>query len=694
MPHAEAYEDRPVTDLYRVGSAMAAKLERLGVVSIKDLLFHLPYRYEDRTRIAPLNTVVAGTSALVAGRIVKVDVRFRGRRALIVQIDDGTGRLAMRLFHFSSAQQRQLEAGKWLRCYGEVRGAGHALEMVHPEYSVLHSEPGANAGSTLTSIYSLTEGLTQGQLRSLIAGAAESARGRLPELIPQSELNRLTFPDLDAALEIAHAPPLDEVDLDEGAWNSPAMRRLAFEELLSNQLARRWLKRRRQKFTAPAMNPAGDLSHRLRASLPFEPTRAQRLAIREIIGDLRKPVPMLRLVQGDVGSGKTLVAAAAAAWAVDAGYQFAMMAPTELLAEQHMKSFTQWFAPLGVDVLILTGGLSAKDRRLTQSSIEAGNADIVVGTHALFQSDIRFKKLGLVVVDEQHRFGVGQRYALREKGVIEDQVPHQIIMTATPIPRSLAMTFYADLDVSSIKELPPGRTPPQTRMTSSNRRGQVIEQVRRICAGGGQAYWVCPFIDKSEFLDVEAAADMEETIRRALPEFSVALVHGRMKGSDRDRIMDSFRAGDVHVLVATTVIEVGVDVPNASLMIIENAERLGLAQLHQLRGRVGRGSDRSHCVLIHSNRLSSMAKERLAVMLETNDGFKIAETDMRLRGAGELLGTRQTGAKMFRVADLPRDVGLIPDVGETAGVILDRHPELVRPLIRRWMPNDGNYGDV
>ncbi len=694
MPQAEAIEDQPVTSLYRVGGSLAAKLQRLGIHSIKDLLLHLPYRYEDRTKFLPLKSVASGQAALVAGRIMDVDLKFGGRRSLMVRISDGTGELSMRLFHFSKPQRQQLENGRWLRCYGEVRRRGKSLEMVHPEYSILQYEPGPNKNAALTPIYPLTEGLTQANLRSIIKTAMERAHERLPELIPASELGRLDYPGLEQALLAVHAPPAEQFNAVEEIWTAPAMRRLAFEELLSNQLARRWQKLRREKLSAPAMIPRGDLSRRLHDSLSFAPTNSQRQCIRQIISDLRNAVPMMRLVQGDVGSGKTLVAAAAAAWTVDSGYQFAIMAPTELLAEQHFKSFAQWFAPLGIEVLLLSGGLSAKQRRLTQQAIEVGNADIVVGTHALFQENVAFCKLGLAVIDEQHRFGVGQRYALREKGVVEGQVPHQLIMTATPIPRSLAMTFYADLDVSSITELPPGRKPAITRLMSSDLRQRVIDQVRQFCSSGGQAYWVCPFIDKSEHSGIEAATDMEGMISQALPEFNVGLVHGRLKGVERDAVMSKFRAGEVQVLVATTVIEVGVDVPNAGLMVIENAERLGLAQLHQLRGRVGRGASQGRCVLMHSNRLSSMAKERLSVMLETSDGFKIAETDMRLRGVGELLGTRQTGVRMFRVADLPRDLDLIPQVGRTASVILAHHPKMMRQLIQRWMPNEGHYGDV
>ncbi len=687
------YEEQPVTTLYRVGTALAGKLEKLGISSIKDLLLHLPYRYEDRTKILPIDGVSIGLPALVVGQVIDVKVTFARRRNLITTFDDGSGEMVMRLFHFSVSQQRDLQPGKWLRCYGEVRRGSSGLEMIHPHYSVLSHKPTASDDATLTPIYPLTEGLTQNNLKNIIKTAIDNSKGKIPELLPQSELNRLHLPDINVAIEFVHAPPVDALHGEDNR-DIPAMRRLIYEELLSNHVARRWMKKRRQDFTAPVMEPAGDLSSRLRKSLKFEPTNSQRSVIREIIQDLRNQSPMLRLVQGDVGSGKTLVAAAAAAWAVDSGYQFVIMAPTELLAEQHLKSFVDWFSPLGIDVLLLTSSLKAKERRLTQTAIETGNANIVVGTHALFQENVKFKKLGLIVVDEQHRFGVDQRFALREKGVVETQVPHQLIMTATPIPRSLAMTYYADLDVSSITEMPPNRIPPMTKLVSAQRRREVIERVRRACRNGAQAYWVCPFIEKSEHYNIEAAVETEKLINSAMPDLRVGLVHGRVKGTQRDRIMNQFRKRQIDVLVATTVIEVGVDVPNATMMVIENSERLGLAQLHQLRGRVGRGASQAQCILMFQGRLGKVAKERLKVMIDTTDGFKIAETDMQIRGAGDILGTRQTGVKMFRIAEFPRDVDMIQDVRETAQLILNRHSNLIRPLIRRWMPNYGNYGDV
>lgn len=687
-------ESQQVTVLYRVGPSVAAKLAKIQITRVRDLLFHFPYRYQDRTRIFPLGSLQVGTSAVVAGRIQKVQVRSGYRRSLVVNIEDDTGLLTIRLFHFNNNQMEKLKNGAWLRCFGEVRIGHRCLEMIHPEYSVWQSEPPTDLESTLTPVYPLTEGIGQAFMRSLVQSALKTCNGRIKEWVPPEESSRLQLDPLDAALNRVHKPPkeqtLDKFELhkDEG------FQRLIFEELLSHQVARRWLKQKRHKNYAAAMQPDGDLSQRLASSLSFEPTQAQRQVIRETIADMRQSTPMLRLIQGDVGSGKTLVAAAAAAWAVDSGYQVAIMAPTELLAEQHLQTFLEWFTPLEVKVVLLTGRLSANDQRNALADIRKGTAGIVVGTHALFQEAVKFKKLGFIVVDEQHRFGVSQRYALREKGMAGENVPHQLIMTATPIPRSLAMTFYADLDVSSIRELPPGRIPVHTSAVADNERHRVVQQVKETCSAGRQVYWVCPLIDKSDYFEVESAVEKEVEVRNALPDLRVGLLHGRIKSLERDKIMEKFRSGQIDILVATTVIEVGVDVPNANLMIIENAERLGLAQLHQLRGRVGRGTDQANCILLYRKPLSKIAEERLSTLLRTNDGFEIAETDMKLRGAGELLGTKQTGAQLFRIADLPRDMEFVEEVGKTADVIINRYPENIQPLIQRWLPAEGEYGDV
>ena len=688
-------EELPVTELHRVGSKLASLLERIGIIQVKDLLFHLPYRYQDRTRTVPLDSLIIGQTMLVSGRIITVRVQFGRRRSLIVKIDDGTGNMCMRLFHFSNRQKESLERAAWLRCFGEVRWMRANYEMVHPEYSFFDHSPAAVQGDSLTPVYRLTEGVGQALMRATVNSALKLSKDQeVLELLPPQALEARQLPDLKAALEYVHAPPSEKFKLREEQQKEPAIQRLIFEELVAFQIARRQHKRLRQSVKAPQMEPSGELSRRLKESLTFKPTESQRKVIHEILADLKRSMPMLRLVQGDVGSGKTLVAAAAAAWVVESGFQAAIMAPTELLAEQHLKSFVDWFVPLGIDVQVLTGRLPAKERRNVEHAVQWGGANIVIGTHALFQEGVGFKNLGLVVTDEQHRFGVGQRYAFRKKGVMKEQVPHQLVMTATPIPRTLAMTFYADLDVSSITELPPGRIPVRTEIIPSSKRSHVIGMVERLCASGQQAYWVCPIIEKSEVLDAESAEEAEKFVKEALPGRRVALIHGRLKSVKRDQIMTDFRKGKIDVLVATTVIEVGVDVPNASLMVIESSERLGLSQLHQLRGRVGRGLKEARCVLLFKTDLSEMANKRLTVMQESNDGFKIAETDLKLRGAGELLGTRQTGAQLFRIAELPRDMEMITDVNQVAELIMDKHPDYIQPLIRRWTVREGGYSAV
>jgi len=688
-------EDSPVSQLPRVGPKLNSLLEKIGITQIKDLLFHLPYRYEDKTRAVPLGSVVAGKRMLVMGQITKVTERFSGRRSLVVDIRDETGSISMCLFHFNMRQRENLERANWIRCYGELRPSRYKLQMIHPEYTVFDTKPRLPDNDQLTPVYRRADGISQYLIRTIVKSSlVVSQKQALQELLPDEVLEANRLPDIHSALQYVHAPPVQSAVFGTVDHNVPAMRRLIFEELVSFQIARKRQKLLRQSSNAERMSPRGDLSSRLKQSLPFEPTGSQIKVIREIIADLKSARPMLRLVQGDVGSGKTLVAMAAAAWVVDSQYQAAVMAPTELLAEQHHKTFTQWFLPLGVEVQLLVGRLSAKERRLVTHAAKHGSANIVVGTHALFQEGVEFKKLGLVVVDEQHRFGVGQRYALREKGITDTMVPHQLVMTATPIPRTLAMTFYADLDVSSITEMPPGRVPVQTAVMPASKRSRVLTMVRNLCATGQQAYWVCPIIDKSETIEAQAAVEAHQYVTDALEGYSVGLIHGRLKSKDRDRVMDSFRKGKIQVLVATTIIEVGVDVPNATLMVIESSDRLGLAQLHQLRGRVGRGSKQSRCVLMHKDDPSRIARERLSVMQESSDGFKISEIDLKLRGAGELLGTRQSGAQLFRIAELPRDMELIDEVNQAATLILDKNPALATPLIRRWTPKDGDYSSV
>ena len=688
-------EEYPVTELQRVGPKLASTLEKLGIFQIKDLLLHVPYRFQDKTRTVPIQSLVNGEFALVVGKITSVQEMTRYRRSLIVQFRDESARMSMRLFHYSYKQKMMLERASWIRCFGEARLSKQGFEMVHPEYLVFDNPPPEPEGDRLTPVYRLTEGISQTVMRNLVKQAFEYCKRRsIPDLLPEQVVERHELVDMEGALEEIHTPRIDQFGLAYRDATQPAMRRLIFEELVSFQIAHRQQKRLRQAADASPMQPQSDLSKRLRDSLKFTPTNSQRQVIREILADLRTATPMLRLVQGDVGSGKTLVAAAAAAWVVDSGHQVAIMAPTELLAEQHTKSFYEWFAPLGIEVLVLTGRLTAKVRKQVERAIKSGQAKIVIGTHALFQEAVKFKQLGLVIVDEQHRFGVGQRFALREKGRADEQVPHQLVMTATPIPRTLAMAFYADLDVSSITELPPGRIPVKTEVMSSDSRDRAIAKIESLCELGQQAYWVCPIIDKSEVLDVESAVEAEKFVKKALPNRRVALIHGRLKSDLRDQVMKQFRSGGIDVLVATTVIEVGVDVPNASLMVIESAERLGLAQLHQLRGRVGRGASQAMCVLVYKGSLSEMARKRLQVMQRTTDGFRIAEKDLELRGAGELLGTRQTGAQMFRIAEFPRDRELLEEVIEVANLILDEHPVLAPPLIRRWTMRDGQYSAV
>jgi len=675
---------------------MAEKLEHLGITSLQDLLFHLPLRYQDRTRVVPIGSLRPGDEAVVEGEVQLSEIKFGRKRMLLTRISDGTGSLTLRFFHFSNAQKEALSRGTRLRCYGEARKGNLTLEMIHPEFRRLSDESLEAVEEYLTPIYPATEGLQQLGLRRLVSQAVERlARGTiaLQELVPAPSLPKGLPPLREAVLTLQRPPPDIALSaLSEG--EHPAQQRLAFEELLAHQLSLRQLRAAMTRHPAPPLDGPAELVERYRQQLPFPLTGAQQRVSEEIRRDLLQPTPMQRLVQGDVGSGKTVVAALAALQAVGSGFQAAVMAPTELLAEQHYRNFQQWLEPLGIEVAWLTGRLKAKARREMLAAIEGGSAAVVVGTHALFQEEVNFDRLGLVIIDEQHRFGVHQRLALREKGVQEGVHPHQLIMTATPIPRTLAMTAYADLDLSVIDELPPGRTPVETVAIGDSRRDEVIARVAAACDEGRQAYWVCTLIEESESLQAQAAEETEALLRELLPQLRIGLVHGRMKAADKERLMGAFKAGELDLLVATTVIEVGVDVPNASLMIIENAERLGLAQLHQLRGRVGRGSTRSSCVLMYHAPLSKLARERLAVMRETNDGFVIARKDLEIRGPGEVLGTRQTGMLQLRIADLQRDQRLLPAVARAAEQLLQQQPQCVAPLISRWLGNRSRYGVV
>jgi ATP-dependent DNA helicase RecG len=682
-----------VTSLKGVGPKVAEKLARLGLHTVQDVLFHLPLRYEDRTRIVPIGSLRPGDSAVVQGEVLLTELKFGRRRSLLSRISDGTGSLTIRLFHFNAAQKASLERGATVRCYGEVRRGASTLELIHPEYRVVQADATPEVESSLTAIYPTTEGVHQLKLRDLSEQAMSHISG-LREWLPADLLESLAMPNLREALRILHRPTPDMPlgGLSEG--EHPAQQRLAFEELLAQHLSMRQLRERMQAHQAPALRNNGDLNKQFLQQLPFELTAAQRRVVKECLRDLSRDVPMQRLVQGDVGSGKTAVAACAALHAVESGYQVAVMAPTELLAEQHHKSFYDWLTPLGIEVAWLTGSLKAAERREQMDAISDGQAQVVVGTHALFQDEVEFDRLGLVIIDEQHRFGVHQRLALREKGRSEDGHPHQLIMTATPIPRTLAMTFYADLDCSVIDELPPGRTPVNTVVIPDSRRADVVQRVEQACASNRQVYWVCTLIEESEALQCEAAEDTAQSLAVALPRLKVGLVHGRMKAVEKETVMRAFKAGEIDLLVATTVIEVGVDVPNASLMVIENAERLGLAQLHQLRGRVGRGTHESNCVLLYRAPLGQRARDRLAVMRETTDGFEIARHDLEQRGPGEVLGTRQTGLAMLRIADLVRDQDLLPAVEQAASHLLRDYPGHVNPLVRRWIGEATRYADV
>ena len=684
---------RPVTALRGVGAALAERLERLGVRSVADLLFLLPARYEDRTRVTAVGALTPGVRAAVEGEVQLTEVAYRPRRQLLTRLSDGSGFLTLRFFYFSGSQQQGLARGTRLRCFGEVRRGRYGLEMVHPEYRRLAGEP-APLEETLTPIYPLTEGVPQGRLRALIGQALESlARGGLADLIPAHAGLPEGLPALAQALAYLHRPPRDAKLAELAAGRHPAQRRLAFEELLAHTLALRSRKRSLKSDPAFGLEDAGGHARRLIAALPFALTRAQSRALAEVEADLATGIPMVRLLQGDVGCGKTVIAAAAAARAAGAGRQAALMAPTELLAEQHWRNFQQWFRPLGITVALLSGAQPARTRRSALEALASGEIRVVVGTHALFQEGIEFAQLALVIVDEQHRFGVQQRLRLSEKGRGSGRLPHQLIMTATPIPRTLAMTAYADLDISVIDELPPGRTPVTTVVLPEERRAEVVARIASACRAGRQVYWVCPLIDESDELRAQAAEETAAALAEALPGVRVGLVHGRMPPAPKDQAMLAFKSGKIQLLVATTVIEVGVDVPNATLMIVENAERMGLAQLHQLRGRVGRGTDASTCVLLYRAPLSEPARARLKAIRATNDGFEIARRDLELRGPGELLGTRQTGLAQLRVADLMRDADLLPRVQAAAG-LLESNEDGVAVLTRRWIGSGERYGRV
>ena len=687
-------DDIPVTQLKGVGNALAEKLAKLGITSLQDLLFHLPHRYEDRTRVIPMGSLRIGDVAVVEGEVMKADLIMGRRRSLQVTLRDNSGFLVMRFFHFNAAQKNQLSEGARVRCFGEVRPGRAGYEFYHPEYQTNPPPMPAEGDATLTPVYPLTEGIQQPRVRSLCQQALGYLdRFPIRDWLPGNLLAEYQLPGITEAVQLVHSPPASAPVnlLMEG--RHPAQQRLVMEELLAHQLSLLQVREQIQAREALPLLPTGDLPERFLDSLPFALTGAQRHVLADIRQDLSQPLPMLRLVQGDVGSGKTVVAALAALQAIGAGAQVALMAPTEILAEQHFQNFRAWLEPLGIRLAWLSGKVKGKTRAETLEAVQSGDAAVVIGTHALFQDDVRFHRLALVIVDEQHRFGVHQRLALREKGVGGSLAPHQLIMTATPIPRTLAMSAYADLDTSVIDELPPGRKPIETIVIPDSRREDVIERVRGACREGRQAYWVCTLIEESEALQCQAAEVTAQELAERLPDLKVGLVHGRLKAQEKAAVMEQFKVGELDLLVATTVIEVGVDVPNASLIIIENPERLGLAQLHQLRGRVGRGEQASFCVLMYHPPLSANGKARLQALRDSQDGFFIAEKDLEIRGPGEVLGTRQTGMMQFRLADFERDKGWIEPVRKMAPGLMV-HPETVRALVRRWLGERTRYGDV
>ncbi|GAA4504269.1 ATP-dependent DNA helicase RecG [Pseudaeromonas paramecii] len=683
----------PITSLKGVGSKLAEKLATLHLQTVQDLLFHLPLRYEDRTQSLPLDALQPGMSCGTEGIITDCQIIPARRRMLVCRLHDGQAGLTLRFFHFHMSQQAALKPGRRLFCFGEVKAGYQGLEMIHPEYKLLDDEQAVPTEASLTPVYPATEGLRQQSLRGLTDQALVLLRQHgVPELLPEG-LYPQQISQADA-LQLLHRPPpeVDLATLETG--RHPAQQRLILEELIAHHLSVLRHRAASARLAAVPLAPQPALCGRLLAALPFSPTGAQQRVVAEIGTDLTRPHPMMRLVQGDVGSGKTLVAALAALQAIGNGGQVALMAPTELLAEQHAVNLAGWLEPLGIRIGYLAGKLKGKARETQLAALAAGEVQLVVGTHAVFQEQVRFAHLVLVIIDEQHRFGVHQRLALREKGSQAGAHPHQLIMTATPIPRTLAMTAYADLDTSIIDELPPGRTPVTTVALADSRRDEVIERVRQACQDGRQAYWVCTLIEESEVLACQAAENTANELQLRLPGLRIGLVHGRMRPLEKQTVMSAFKAGELQLLVATTVIEVGVDVPNASLMIIENPERLGLAQLHQLRGRVGRGARDSHCVLLYHAPLSKTAQQRLAVLRESNDGFLIAQRDLELRGPGELLGTKQTGLADLKIADLLRDQPLIPLVQQLARRLQAEAPERVTPLIRRWLGERDNYTQV
>jgi ATP-dependent DNA helicase RecG len=692
MPTQKPLHCIPLTSLKGVGAVLEAKLHQLAIYSVQDLLFHLPLRYEDRTRILLIRGLRVGQQAQLQGEVVSCTVQFGKRRSLTCTITDKTGFISLRFFHFSAAQKDALATGKVVRCFGEVRHGRSGFELYHPEYKILDNPSTEKTSDTLTPVYPTTEGLQQLRLRAIITQAsAMLAAHEVEDLLPIAIRQRFALPPINEVLHTVHQPPLHA----SSDWllqdANPAQKRLAFEELLAHRLGMRKNRIDVNRVAAPALKLEVELITAFLTQLPFTLTNGQLGASAEINEDLQSGEPMLRLLQGDVGSGKTVVAALTALHAIGNGYQVALMAPTEILAEQHFRNFQDWLTPLGINVGWLSGKIKRAQRREQLQNTLTGVTQLLIGTHALFQEGVEYNKLGLIIIDEQHRFGVHQRLALREKSLKDNLTPHQLVMTATPIPRTLAMSAYADLDCSVISELPPGRIPISTALIGSERREEVVARIAAACQKGNQAYWVCTLIEESEELQCQAAEVTWQQLTAALPQLKVGLIHGRMKPIEKVEIMAAFKAGDLHLLVATTVIEVGVDVPNANLMVIENPERLGLSQLHQLRGRVGRGQAASYCIMLYQSPLSKTGKKRLLVMRESTDGFYIAEKDLELRGPGQVLGTQQTGMMTFKIADIVRDADLLDSVQEASETILRQHPQIIDPLIERWLKGSESY---
>lgn len=690
--------ERPVTELRGVGPSLAALLAKLKIVNLQDLLFHLPIRYEDRTRITPIGALQPYAAAVVDAEVLGAAVVMGRRRSLVVKLGDSTGITTIRYFHFNQSQKNAFRTGRRIRCFGEPRPGASGIELYHPEYNFV-DDGDIELEQSLTPVYSTTEGLGQKRIRDLVAQVlSQMTPETLKDLVPEQMRYANAEAGLLESLIELHKPPADISSelLQDGM--RPGQQLLAHEELLAHQVSLAQIRAQGLQELAYAVGCDQSLNQELLNLVGFEPTAAQLRVSEEIFADIGKTQPMMRLLQGDVGSGKTLVAAMTALQIIGSGLQVALMVPTEILAEQHLKSFSQWFETMGLKVISLTGRTKGKAREALLELIAEGKAQMVVGTQALFQEDVEFHKLGLVIIDEQHRFGVSQRFALNQKSQLSsdgvERRAHQLVMTATPIPRTLAMSHYSNLDISVIDEYPAGRQPVSTVLIGRDRRDQVVESIRKACAEGRQVYWVCTLIEESENFDLQAAEMAADELHLLLPELKVGLLHGRMKPAEKDRVMGEFRNGSIQLLVSTTVIEVGVDVPNASLMIIENPERLGLAQLHQLRGRVGRGRDQSHCILLYGAPLSNHARERLKAMRETSDGFELAEIDLRLRGPGELLGARQTGDAGYRIADLMRDQRLLENAKKAAPDLLQKHPENARLLVHRWVHRAEDFATV